>query len=117
MKINTIKHEFVEYIPDEIKEGILYISIEFATATHKCACGCGEHIVTPIRPTDWELTWNRDTISLYPSIGNWALPCQSHYWIKNDKIVWSRKWSEYEIEFGRKQDKKKKEKYYKKFKK
>lgn len=113
MKVKRIKPEFVEYIPDEIKDGVLYISIPFATATHRCACGCGERVVTPIRPTDWLLKWNGDEVSLYPSIGNWSIPCQSHYWIEDGKITWSKKWSNWEIEFGRKKDKKNKEEYFK----
>jgi len=114
-KIEKIKYEFVEFIPDELKEGILYISISFATVVHNCACGCGERIVTPIKPTDWALTWDGDTVTLYPSIGNWSIPCKSHYWIKENEIVWSRGWSDFEIELGRKQDKKAKDRYYKKF--
>ena len=50
-----IAHRFVEFIPDQIEEGILYISIEYCTAIHKCICGCGNEVVTPLSPTDWEL--------------------------------------------------------------
>ena len=32
----SIEHEFVDFIPRQLKERTLYISIEFATATHKC---------------------------------------------------------------------------------
>ena len=108
MKRKTIRPEFVEFIPDVVKEGIIYISIRYATATHKCACGCGEIVVTPIRPTDWILTWNGETVTLNPSIGNWSLPCQSHYWIIEDRIVWARKWSTWEISAGRRRDRRKK---------
>lgn len=115
MKCNVIRHEFVDLIPDVVKEGILYISIPYATTTHKCACGCGEIVVTPIKPTDWALTWNGETVSICPSIGNWSLPCQSHYWIDENKIIWSRKWSDYEIKTGRAKDKKIKSRHYSKF--
>ena len=47
-----LKHEFVEFIPDELEQGKIYISIRFATASHLCLCGCGNKVVTPIRPTD-----------------------------------------------------------------
>ncbi len=33
-------------------ERTLYISIPYVTAAHKCPCGCGEEIVTPLSPTD-----------------------------------------------------------------
>jgi len=114
MKQKTIRHKFVDLIPDEIEEGVLYISIPYATATHKCVCGCGEVVVTPIKPTDWLLTWNGVTVTMYPSIGNWSLPCKSHYWIEENKIIWSRMWSESEIKDGRKKDKISKDRYFKK---
>ena len=117
MKSKTIKYKFVKFIPDDIKEEILYISIPFATAIHKCACGCGKRVVTPIRFTDWSLIWNGDTVTMDPSIGNWSFPCKSHYWIEENKIIWARKWNDFEIDLGRKQNKKFKDKYYKKIKK
>lgn len=117
MKHKTITPEFVEFIPDVVKDGTLYISIPYATATHRCPCGCDEIVITPIKPTDWTLTWNGNTVSLNPSIGNWSLPCQSHYWIIENKIIWSRKWNDYEIKAVRKKDKKTKSRYYGKFQK
>ena len=36
-----VSHVFVSTIPDELQEGVIYVSIEFATAAHKCCCGCG----------------------------------------------------------------------------
>lgn len=87
--MKTIQHKFVEFIPEKKEEGILYISIEYCTAIHKCVCGCGEEVVTPISPTDWELTFYGDSISLYPSIGNWSFNCKSHYWIRRNKIIYA----------------------------
>lgn len=114
MKLQTIRPKFVRLIPEKVEEGILYISIPFATATHKCACGCGEEVVTPIKPTDWSLTWNGDTVTLRPSIGNWSLKCQSHYWITENRIVWARKWNPKQIEAGRIVDRMAKARYYEK---
>ncbi|MGA2384974.1 MAG: DUF6527 family protein [Candidatus Bathyarchaeia archaeon] len=90
MKITTIKPKFVRYIPEDVADGVLYISIPYATAVHKCPCGCGEIVVTPIKPKDWFLTWNGETVTLKPSIGNFSLACQSHYWIIENKIIWAR---------------------------
>jgi len=112
LKLKSIRPEFVTYIPDVVKEGVLYISITYATATHKCACGCGEMVVTPISPTDWSLTWNGESVSLDPSIGNWSLPCQSHYWIMENRVVWARRWSVSEIGAGRARDRRAKANYY-----
>ncbi len=110
----TFSHKFVQFIPNELEEGVLYISTEFATATHKCACGCGREVVTPLSPTDWSLTFDGRTISLEPSIGNWSFPCQSHYWIKRDKIRWAPKWSAHQIKAGREYDSIQKRSYFEK---
>ena len=111
-KQRIIRPEFVEFIPDDVKEGVLYISIRYGTATHRCPSGCGEIVVTPIKPTDWTLIWNGESVSLYPSIGNWSLPCKSHYWIRENKIVWARKWDTSEIELGREIDARNKARYF-----
>jgi hypothetical protein len=112
-----ITHKFVEFIPEQIEEGVLYISIEYCTAVHKCACGCGNEVVTPISPTDWELIFNGETVSLSPSIGNWSFDCKSHYFITRNRIRNARRWKDWEIDEGRKEDFEIKEEYFKKKKK
>lgn len=104
MKRDSIRHEFVEDIPGELEDGVLYISIRYRTASHLCACGCGDKVVTPIKPPKWHLTFDGDTVSLSPSIGNWQQPCRSHYWIRNNKIDWAKPWTDAQIETGRAQD-------------
>lgn len=89
MKRNDITFEFVEYVPRKLQEGTLYISTTFATAVHRCCCGCGSKITTPLAPSEWSLTFDGETVSLSPSIGNWSFPCQSHYWIRRNEIVWA----------------------------
>lgn len=93
-----MKHKFVDKIPDLLDDKILYVSMEFETVIHRCACGCGNEVVTPLSPADWSLIFNGETISLEPSIGNWSLDCKSHYWITNNKVKWSYKYSIDEIE-------------------
>jgi len=115
MKI--VQHKFVEFIPDVLEEGVLYISVEYCTAIHRCACGCGQEVVTPISPTDWQLTFNGKSVSLSPSIGNWNFECRSHYWIVNNEIRYSNNWDKSQVADGRKKDKKTKKKYFSKNKK
>jgi len=79
---------FTEFLPDKLTDGKLYISMQYATASHKCCCGCGYDVVTPISPKDWQLTFDGRSISLKPSIGNWSYPCRSHYWIQQNRVVW-----------------------------
>jgi hypothetical protein len=107
-----LRHEFVELAPAKLKDGVVYVSVKYATVIHKCCCGCGNKVVTPLSPTDWQLTFNGETISLYPSIGNWAFPCHSHYWIINNRVQWARKWTEEEIAQGRHKDQLQKERFY-----
>ena len=112
--MKTISHKFVELIPDQLENGIIYVSLIYCTAIHKCCCGCQEEVVTPLSPTDWKLIFDGKSISLYPSIGNWNFPCKSHYWINNNRVEWARKWSKEEINTGRHQDNLHKKKYYSK---
>ena len=84
-----MKVQFVEFIPENIQEDILYISLEYKTATHLCPCGCMNRVVTPIGGDGWELIIHEDTIiSLSPSIGNFRWPCKSHYFYRKNKIEW-----------------------------
>jgi hypothetical protein len=111
-----LQHKFIELVPDILEDGVLYISVEYCSAIHKCPCGCGNEVVTPLSPTDWKLIFDGKTVSLNPSIGNWNFECKSHYWIIKNKVSFARKWSDWEIDFGRKTDSKKKQKYYRKLK-
>jgi hypothetical protein len=112
--MRKLQHRFVDLIPDTIEDGILYISINYCTAIHNCVCGCGNEVVTPLSPTDWEITFDGKSVSLYPSIGNWNFDCKSHYWIIKNKIRFARKWKTVEIESEKKADLKRKWKYFSK---
>jgi hypothetical protein len=107
-----IVHRFVEFIPRKLEPGIVYVSVEYATAVHACACGCGERVVTALSPVDWTLTYNGEAISLSPSIGNWSLPCRSHYWITANRVEWARSWSRREVELGRSHDRRDRERWF-----
>ena len=104
MRHDQLQHRFVEYIPERLEDGVLYISIEYMTVTHLCCCGCGQEVSTTLSPTDWRLIFDGKTVSLEPSIGSWSLPCQSHYFITRNRVVWAKKWSAAEIEAGRQYD-------------
>lgn len=108
----ALSHEFVQYIPEQLQEGVLYISTTYATAAHRCFCGCGREVVTPLSPTDWTLSFNGETVSLSPSIGNWSLPCRSHYWIQDNRIEWSGEMTQKAIDAGRSKDQQLKSTYF-----
>src|SRR5215813_9009199 len=84
-----LQAEFVEFIPDRLEPGNLYISRQYSTAVHLCCCGCGLEVVTPLNPAKWRLMESKGSVSLYPSIGNWSFPCQSHYWITKGRVEWA----------------------------
>lgn len=89
MRTASLQPTFSEYIPTQLDEGVLYVSMSYATALHLCACGCGSKVVTPLGPADWQLVFD-GAVTLRPSIGNGQLPCRSHYYIRNDRIDWMR---------------------------
>lgn len=106
-----LNHKFVDYIPDELDANTIYISFLFSTAVHKCVCGCGNEVVTPITPNDWSVKYNGESVTLDPSVGNWSFQCQSHYWIIENRIVEAPKWSQRKVDIGRWKDKYRKKKY------
>lgn len=110
--IKTIRTRFVDAIPSAIEDGVLYVSAEYGTAVHKCCCGCGQEVVTPLGPTDWTVTIDGDAVSVYPSIGNWSFACKSHYWISYGCTRWAEQWSEEQIKFGRLRDRRAKQRQY-----
>lgn len=105
MKQTVIKPIFVELIPEKLEEGVLYICERYKTAIHKCCCGCGEEVVTPLSPADWSVKKVGNCVSLMPSIGNWTFGCKSHYFIQSNKVIWVEKFSQWQIDFVRARDK------------
>lgn len=97
----VLEPEFVEFIPEVLEDGKLYISRTYATAVHRCCCGCGHKVVTPLSPTGWRLTVEGALGSLHPSIGNCGFPCQSHYWIRRNAVRWPYPMTPEEIDAGR----------------
>lgn len=104
--------EFVKGIPEKLNERTLYVSMDYATVAHKCCCGCGLEVVTPLSPTDWKLAYDGEVISLHPSVGNWSFPCRSHYWIDKGTVRWAGEWSQEQVEAGRAQDRRTKDSYF-----
>lgn len=108
----SLEHRFVRNVPRELEPGILYISMDYATAVHSCCCGCGDRVVTPFTPTDWRMTFDGETISLHPSVGNWNQKCRSHYVIQRGRVLKAGPWSQGQIEAERLRDKKAKAAHY-----
>ena len=112
MRHHTLEHRFVRNVPRELEPGVLYISMEYATAVHSCCCGCGDRVVTPFTPTDWRMTFDGESISIHPSVGNWNQKCRSHYVIRRNRVLEAGPWSNAQVEAERRRDKKAKAAYF-----
>jgi len=114
MRLSELKPEFVDLVPPDLEEGVLYVSMNYGTAIHLCACGCGEKAVTPLTPTDWKLIFDGEAVSLWPSIGNWSFNCRSHYIVKKNKIRWAEDWSRSKVKANRDRQRGEKQRYFEK---
>lgn len=103
-RVTQILTRHVAFIPSELEDGVLYVADQYATAVHRCCCGCGNRAVTPLKPGAWTLTEHNGKPSLRPSVGNWSFPCKSHYWIRGGNIDWSFQFSDAEIADNRQRD-------------
>ena len=112
MWYTLLQHQFVRHIPDSLKLGVLYVSVHYGTAAHSCCCGCGEEVVTPFTPTDWRMTFDGETISLWPSVGNWNLACRSHYIINRSRVLEADPWTQEQIDQERRRDKDAKARFF-----
>jgi hypothetical protein len=89
MKIMELEPVFVEgFMPEKLEQGKLYISEEYWPVLHLCCCGCGKVTSTPIGIEGWKLTVTDKKVTLSPSVGNFQYPCKSHYFIRDNKVVW-----------------------------
>jgi len=105
MRINETTPQVVELAPKELRPGILYVSYKYKLALHLCCCGCGEKVVTPLTPAEWQLRLTNGVATLHPSIGNWSMKCKSHYWIRNNKVIWAGEMSNRQIAAIHRRDK------------
>lgn len=112
MRRTHLSFQIVDFIPEEIQDGVLYVSFRFGTAVHKCCCGCGEEVITPMGPTDWSISIEDDAVTLHPSIGNWSYSCRSHYLIRRSKVVWAGDLTDSQIEHGRELSRRAKQAYF-----
>ena len=99
-RVTNLKTVFLKTMPpdEDMEHGVIYVSIPFQLAIHLCACGtCRQQTVTPLNlfPED-SRGWNYFVsgeqpdllVTLTPSIGNFQMPCKSHYYVTLGQIVW-----------------------------
>jgi Family of unknown function (DUF6527) len=110
--VKSIVVHHVKYLPKELAQGILYVSREYAVAGHLCGCGCGAKVVTPLSPVEWTYLERNGRPTLDPSIGNWQLPCRSHYFIADGQIHFAGQWSDEQITAGRSDEVRRRQVHY-----
>lgn len=99
-----LRPEFVTTFPTPMERGVIYVSTEYNNCGHLCVCGCGQEVITPLSPAQWTITYDGENITMHPSIGNWSLPCRSHYVVHRGQIWWARDYTELEIAANRIRD-------------
>jgi hypothetical protein len=112
MKLSKVQPTYVDGIPATLRPGYLYISRRYRTAAHLCACGCGARVATPLKPAKWLLEDKSGLVSLRPSISRPPEQCNSHYWIRDNRIVWCRPLSGKEAASARARDQRDVQMYY-----
>ncbi|MGH2958723.1 MAG: DUF6527 family protein [Solirubrobacterales bacterium] len=95
------RHEFVEVVPENLIEGVLYVSLKYKSVSHLCMCGCGEKVVFRLAPQRFKIKFDGESVSLSPSVGNSNFACRSHYWLEHGEVEWLPPLSDRQIERAR----------------
>ena len=106
MKTRTWTAVWVDDMPPSLEPGNLYISVKHRLTEHLCACGCGTEVSLPLARSEWRIEYDGESVTVWPSIGNWRLPCRSHYIIERSHTRWCLAWTEKEIRTERVRDRK-----------
>lgn len=98
-KIDEIKPVLVMELPksiNDMKHGILYLKYNEDNtyeSFHLCPCGCGEPVYLQYGGKGWNITLSINgrelkSVTISPSVGCFDFPCKSHYFIRENKIIW-----------------------------
>ena len=76
-------------IPNILLKETFYITKKYSGISYLCPCNCGVEtwIPTGSQKYDWELDIKESKVFISPSVLH-KTPCKSHYYIKENKIVW-----------------------------
>lgn len=62
-------------------------------AAFECPCRCGRKIDLNLIPSNqqpsWSATMDSDKVTLHPSVWLRSDPCQSHFFIRHSRVVWT----------------------------
>lgn len=68
-------------VPEKMEPGVFYYSEVYESASHLCACGCGQEWPVPIKPGQWEVQ-TKEPLTINPSFQH-RFGCKSHYIFKD----------------------------------
>lgn len=74
-----------------IRPGVLYIGRISHEIKFYCPCGCGTIITLPTSGKTNRsvmIDGNEATVTIEPSFRHDDLPCKSHYFIRDNKVLW-----------------------------
>lgn len=92
---NGLKVSFTDDIPNVLNKNRLYVigrHNHYWLIIFKCPCGCKGAIYLNLlkeEKPNWDFEVIKDKITIIPSIKT-IKECQSHFWIRNNKIIWCR---------------------------
>ena len=112
MSRRRMAHRFVRAIPDELEPSTLYVSVDFLTTSHLCACGCGAEVALPLHPTKWSVSFDGAAVTMRPSIGSSSLPCRSHYLITSGEVRWADPMTDEDYDAARARDRRDDERWH-----
>lgn len=85
---------------DQLEDGVLYVvdgaAKEDQIILYNCPCGCGNTVMIPYykdgtqkeQTPSWSYREVDGRVTLSPSIFSTGWPCRSHYFVRDNKIVW-----------------------------
>lgn len=81
------RYQLVDRIPTQMREGVVYHTLEFELAGLLCACRCG-HRITLLVPDSHQVWDEGGCATIRPSVGVFDAPCKSHYVISAGDVQW-----------------------------
>jgi hypothetical protein len=90
-----IELESLSELPRPLGKSLYIIGSPPKWAILACPCGCGDRIDVNLmksRSPRWKLTYTNNQASLDPSLWMPQEKCGSHFWLRSNRIIWTRDW-------------------------
>lgn len=104
MKTHYNEVVVADNLPYDTNNDTLYYSPRYSLVKFLCPCGCKHEIVlrtaeeVDVPGRKWKVQVVDNKMSLWNSIWvNWEGGCQSHFFIKDNKVIWVSDYKQEEI--------------------